>query len=77
MNWRDHITSDPDVLTGRLIIKGTRISVEHVLSLLESGWSTTDILESYPHLPPKGIRACLGYAREITADEKLYPAPSS
>lgn len=60
MDWRDHITRDPGVLSGKPIIKGTRISVEHVLGLLESGWSTTDILESYPHPPPKGIRACLG-----------------
>lgn len=77
MDWRDHITRDPGVLSGKPIIKGTRISVAHVLGLLESGWSTTDILESYPHPPPKGIRACLGYAREITAEEKLYPSPSS
>ncbi len=77
MNWRDHITSDPDVLRGKPVIKGTRISVEHVLGLLENGWSEADILESYPHLTPGGIRACLGFAREITAEEKLYPSPSS
>jgi uncharacterized protein (DUF433 family) len=77
MNWRDHITSDPDVLTGKPIIKGTRLSVEHVLGLLENGWSEADILESYPHLTPEGVRACIGYAREVMAEEKLYPSPRS
>lgn len=76
MNWRDHITSDPEVLTGKPIIKGTRISVDHVLGLLENGWSETDILESFPHLTPQNIRACLGYAREILAEQTVYPSPS-
>lgn len=77
MNWRDRITSNPDVLTGKPVIDGTRLSVEHVLGLLENGWSEADILESYPHLEPKDIRACLGYAREVMAEEKLYPSTQS
>jgi len=44
MNWRERITSDPDVLAGKPIIDGTRLSVEHVLELLENGWSEADIL---------------------------------
>jgi uncharacterized protein (DUF433 family) len=77
MNWRDHITSDPDVLTGKPIVEGTRISVEHVLELLENGWSEADILNSYPHLTADDVRACVGYAREVLADEKLYPSSQS
>ena len=77
MNWRDRITSDPDVLTGKPVIDGTRLSVEHVLGLFENGWSEADILESYPHLDPEDIRACLGYAREVMAEEKLYPSSQS
>ena len=77
MSWRERITSDPDVLTGKPIIEGTRLSVEHVLGLLENGWSEADILESYPHLDPEDVRACLGYAREVTAQEKLYLSPES
>ena len=77
MSWRERITSDPDVSTGKPIIEGTRLSVEHVLGLLENGWSEADILESYPHLDPEDVRACLGYAREVTAEEKLYLSPES
>ena len=77
MNWRDHITSYADVLDGKPVINGTRLSVEHVLGLLENGWSEADILESYPHVEPEDIRACLGYAREVMAEEKLYPSSQS
>jgi uncharacterized protein (DUF433 family) len=77
MNWRERITSDPNVLAGKPIIEGTRLSVEHVLELLENGWSEADILDSYPHLAPEDVRACLGYAREVMAEEKLYPSSQS
>lgn len=77
MDWRDRITSNPDVLAGKPVIEGTRLSVEHILELLENGWSESDILESYPHLTSEDVRACLGYAREVMAEEKLYPSPQS
>lgn len=72
MDWRERITSDPEVLTGKPVIDGTRLSVEHVLELLENGWSEADILDSYPHLEPADVRACLAYAREILSEERLY-----
>jgi uncharacterized protein (DUF433 family) len=77
MNWRERITSDPDVLAGKPIIDGTRLSVEHVLELLENGWSEADILDSYPHLDPEDVRACLGCAQEVLAEEKLFPSSRS
>ncbi|PSQ97342.1 MAG: hypothetical protein BRD55_03425 [Bacteroidetes bacterium SW_9_63_38] len=52
MNWRDRITSNAYVLDGKPVIDGTRLSVEHVLGLLENGWSEADILECYPKLTP-------------------------
>ena len=39
MNWKDHIISDKEILLGKPTIKGTRISVEHVIGLLAQGWS--------------------------------------
>jgi len=72
MNWRERITSNSDVLAGKTVIDGTRLSVEHVLGLFENGWREADILESYPYLDPEDIRACLGYAREVMTEEKLY-----
>ena len=50
MRWQDYITSDPEVLCGKPIIKGTRLSVEFILNLLAEGWSAEQILENYPML---------------------------
>ena len=50
MNWKDHIVVNPDVLIGKPIIKGTRISVELLLDRFADGWSYDEILEAYPHL---------------------------
>jgi len=40
MDWRKQIVVDPEILVGRPIIKGTRISVEFVVDLLARGWTT-------------------------------------
>ncbi len=60
MNWHDRITTNPDVLVGKPVIKGTRISVELILGWLAHGWSYEDILESYPHITRDDILAALG-----------------
>ena len=62
MNWQDKITKEPKIMSGRPVIKGTRITVEFVLELRHSGWTETDILQSYPHLTLDGIKACVRYA---------------
>lgn len=62
MNYESHITSDPEILGGKPIIKGTRISVEFILELYASGASKDDILRGYPHLTEDDIHAALMYA---------------
>lgn len=73
MNWRDHIVVDPHVLVGKPVIKGTRISVEHITRLLSDGWREEDILRNYPHLTRVQILACLSYATELLSGERVYP----
>jgi uncharacterized protein (DUF433 family) len=46
--WNERIIIDPDVLEGKPIIKGTSVSVEHILELFAKGWSCDQILENYP-----------------------------
>jgi len=65
MNWHERITIDPKVLVGKPVIKGTRISVELIVDLLAEGWTTQQILDSYPNLTGEDIRACLAYASEL------------
>ena len=63
------ITTRSDVFGGKPIIRGMRISVELVLSLLTQGESQEAILDDYPELEPEDIRACLAYAHaEISHD---------
>ena len=45
MNWHDRIVIDPEVLTGKPVIKGTRIAVEFIIDLLGRGWTAENILE--------------------------------
>ena len=76
MTWQERITVDPNVLVGKPIIKGTRISVEFVIDLLGRGWTTTDVLREYDHLKPEDIQACLAYAGEVLKSEKVYLLPT-
>ena len=64
------ITSDPDIFRGKPILRGMRISVEKVLSLLAQGESEAAILDDYPDLEPEDIRACLEYARAASMDPR-------
>jgi uncharacterized protein (DUF433 family) len=70
MEWRDRITSDPAVLVGKPVVKGTRISVELILGWLANGWTYEQILESYPHITREDILAALAFAEEMMRDEQ-------
>jgi uncharacterized protein (DUF433 family) len=74
-HWKDRIVIDANILAGKPIIKGTRISVEFVLDLLANGWTAEKILENYPHLRKEDIIAVLRYATEILKEERVYPLP--
>ena len=65
----ERITANPQVLGGKPIIRGTRISVEFVLDLLASDVSEKEILEDYPHLSKDDIQACLKYAARSCKNE--------
>lgn len=63
MNLRDHIHSDPAILVGKPVVRGTRLSVEFLLSLVDAGWTDQQILESYTHLTPEGLQAVVASGR--------------
>lgn len=65
------ITADPGIFGGKPIIRGMRISVELILSLLAQGASEEDILDDYPGLEPSDIRACLAYAHAAISHDSL------
>jgi len=65
MAWQQRIVSNSQVLKGRPTIRGTRISVEFVLSLLSSGWSPTQIVTEMPDLDLEDVHACLACSLDI------------
>lgn len=68
---KPQIVSDPQVLSGKPVIAGTRISVELILDKVTSGMSTDEILTDYPHLTSQQIEAALSYAKQLVR----RPAP--
>lgn len=75
MDWHDRIVSDPEILVGKPVIKGTRISVELILGWLANGWTYEQILESYPHITRDDILAALSFATERLHEEDYIPLP--
>lgn len=62
MSLLDRISIDPEVVHGRPAVRGTRMRVSDVLSLLAAGADEAEILEDYQYLTSEDIRACLAYA---------------
>ena len=71
----ERIVCDENILTGKPIIKGTRLAVEFIIDLLAHGWSETEILKNYPHIVLEDIRACLAYASAVLHTQKDYQHP--
>jgi uncharacterized protein (DUF433 family) len=69
MNWKDRITVDPNILVGKPIIRGTRISVELLMDRLSDGWSMEQILESYPRVTREDVLAALTFVTEVFREE--------
>ncbi len=67
-----HITSDPDILGGKPVIKGTRISVEFILELIVSGGSVSQIAEVYPHLSVEAIQQAVSFAAYNLRNDAFY-----
>jgi uncharacterized protein (DUF433 family) len=65
------ITANAKIFNGKPIIRGMRISVELILSLLAQGETVEALLQDYPELEPEDIRACLTYAHAVIAQDSL------
>lgn len=73
MEWKTYIHSDPNVLTGKPVVKGTRLAVEFILDLFAQGWTVHEVLKNYPTLSEESLRAVFAYASESLKDESFYP----
>jgi uncharacterized protein (DUF433 family) len=71
------ITVNPQIFSGKPIVRGRRLAVEHVLGMLAAGDSIDDLLREYPWLERDDIQACLVYAKRLVGHERVEPAVES
>ncbi len=72
----NRIQIDPDVMMGKPVIQGTRITVELILRKLAEGETETGLLEDYPHLTAEDIRAVIAHgAASVARAEVVLPSP--
>ena len=69
----DRITLDPKVMVGKLVIRGTRLTVEYILNLLAHGATEAEILQEYQGLTREDIQACLLFATKSLQDTSFMP----
>jgi len=69
MDWRKHISVNPNICHGQACVAGTRIPVSVVLDNLAAAVSPDDILASYPGLTADAIQACIAYAADLAREE--------
>jgi len=76
--YKDRITTNPDVMVGKPVVKGTRIPVELVVAHLANNPDLNDLFAAYPELTVEDVKACLAYAYhavERVSDEDTAPSP--
>lgn len=78
MNWRDYIEQRPDIMMGKPVFRGTRLTVEFVLERLGDGASQDDLLTAHPTLRREHIRAAQAFAAAtLASDEVVFVGEST
>ena len=71
------ILSDPNVMMGKPVVEGTRVTVEQVLEELGAGESIEQVLEAHPRLTRDGVLAAVRFGAEALRADVAYPVPKS
>lgn len=71
------VTSDPEVMLGKPVVAGTRITVESILERLAAGETVEQVVEAHPRLSPDAVHGALAYAAEALRHEVVHPLPDS
>lgn len=73
MKLLERIISDPEIMAGKPVVKGTRLTVQYILKLLANGATIEEIMEEYEGLTCEDIMACLLFASEILENTTFSP----
>ncbi|MBM3181924.1 MAG: DUF433 domain-containing protein [Chloroflexi bacterium] len=76
MDWKKYIHSDPEILMGKPVVKGTRLAVDFLMGLFAAGWTEQQVLENYPTLNVESLRAVFAYTADCLRDESLFLVPA-
>ena len=77
-DWKEMITANPEVMVGKPVIAGTRLTVDSSSNVSADGWSEDELLQNYPKLTREQIpNACLAYAAEMLSEVQMYSLPLS
>ncbi|GMV32551.1 MAG: hypothetical protein DCC59_09010 [Chloroflexi bacterium] len=76
MDWKKYIHSDPEILMGKPVVKGTRLAVDFLVGLFAAGWTEQQVLDNYPSLTTESLRAVFAYVAECMRDESLFVVPA-
>jgi len=72
VNWKEYIESNPQILFGKPVIKGTRVPVDLILEKLSEGETADNLLSAYPQLKMESIYACLAFGSESVTNQIVY-----
>lgn len=64
MKLKNKTQTTPEILAGKPVMKGTRISVEFILKLLASGWTKEELVNNYPQLQKEDMLAAIEYSQK-------------
>ncbi len=70
----ERISSDPGIMQGKPVIRGTRITVEQIVRECARGLSPADVIRQYPRLEEADVLAALAFAADYLGDETTYAA---
>lgn len=75
MKYQNRIIADPKIMVGKPVIRGTRITVELILTLLAQRVTVDELVSQkyYPHLKKADVYAAIEYAKDLVEEEKVYP----
>jgi len=70
----DYIVVDPEICSGKPVIRGSRIMVKNILGMVAGGCTIEDIREAYPELSPESIQSALEYAAMVVDEQQVVNA---
>ena len=71
MNYREKIFISPEIMLGKPVIKGTRITVEFIIKKMSEGMEIKDIMNEYPQVTRDDIMACLAYSADVISKDEI------